>query len=258
MSKALRIPKAKEAADKEWTKLGNKNAWLLDTVKPRQQVIKEAKAKGRSVHFGTLMDLCHVKHSELPPDQQVFKGRVVFRGDQVKGETGFYAVFSEQGTSASHLAAAKFLDAIARMPGNDGEDSDAIGAYHQVALEDLAALLGIPQSEYIETWISLPPSRRPKSWSNIEDPVCLLRLNLYGHPLAGLIWEKFCEKAILKAGFEKVSGWECLYVRRQLQLFVSVHVDDFKMAGKKASLPIMWKSLSNSLDLEPAVWASHI
>ena len=53
----------------------------------------------------------------------------------MKDEEGFYAVFSEQGTSASHLAAAKFLDAIARFPGNTGSDSDAIGAYTQVPLQ---------------------------------------------------------------------------------------------------------------------------
>ena len=75
------------------------------------------------------MSLCHEKHSELAPAFRRYKGRVVFRGDQVRDESGYYAVFSEQGTSASHMAAAKFLDAIARCPGNNGEDSDAVGAY---------------------------------------------------------------------------------------------------------------------------------
>ena len=75
------------------------------------------------------MRLCHVKHSELDAKYQSFKGRVVFRGDCAKDEEDALAVFSEQGTSASHLAAAKFLDAISRMPGCDGEDSDATGAY---------------------------------------------------------------------------------------------------------------------------------
>lgn len=80
------------------------------------------------------MDLCHVKHSELPEEQRTYKGRNVFRGDQVKDEIGFYVVFSGQGTSSSHMAAAKFLDAVACMPDCDGEDSDAIGTYfHQIS-----------------------------------------------------------------------------------------------------------------------------
>ena len=74
------------------------------------------------------MQLCHEKHSELQKAVREFKGRIVFRGDIVKDESGCFAVFSEQGTSASHLSAAKFWDAIARMPGNDGQDSDAVGA----------------------------------------------------------------------------------------------------------------------------------
>ena len=73
--------------------------------------IEEAKKSGKTVHFGTLMDLCFIKHAELKARDPEYKGRCVFRGDQVTDETDFYAVFSEQGTSASHLAAAKFLDA---------------------------------------------------------------------------------------------------------------------------------------------------
>ncbi len=68
-------------------------------------------------------------------------------------------MFSEQGSSASHIAAAKFLDAIARAPDNDGEDFDAIGAYTQVELRKAAELLGAAPGEYIETWISLSSSR---------------------------------------------------------------------------------------------------
>ena len=94
------------------------------------------------------------------------------------------------------MAAAKFSDAIARIPGNDGEDSDAIGAYTQVTLANAAKFLGL--NVITETWISLPYHKRPKSWENIEDPVCPLLLNLYGHPLAGLLWELFQEDILLK------------------------------------------------------------
>ncbi len=105
------------------------------------------------------MALCHLKHAELAEFLQVYKGRIVFRGDDVKDQEGTHAVFTEQGTSASHLAAAKFLDAIARLPGNDGHDMDAISAYTQVKLSDAAAILG--REVVPDTWISLPHSRRP-------------------------------------------------------------------------------------------------
>ena len=153
------------------------------------------------------------------------------------------------------MAAAKVLDAIGRFPGCDEEDSDAIKAYTQVKLSDLPNLLGQAGGKevHVITWVSLPRNRQPSSWRNIQDPVCILRRNLYGHPLAGLIWEKYCQKAIFKIGFSKVPGWECLFYHAQDKLFLSVYVDDLRMAGRKPALKDMWAKLNKELALEPAV-----
>jgi hypothetical protein len=112
--------------------------------------------------------------------------------------------FPEQGTPVSHMAAAKMLGAIARMDGDNGEDSDAVGAYTQVPLKDAWQLLGESKDILAETWITLPRHRRPKEWDNIKDPDVLLEKNRYGHPLAGLPWDKHCEKGIYAVGSEKV------------------------------------------------------
>ena len=63
------------------------------------------------------MDLCHLKNSELEPQYQNYKGRVVLRGDIVKDDSGSYAAFTEQGSSASQMTAAKVMDIISRPPG---------------------------------------------------------------------------------------------------------------------------------------------
>ena len=128
IGKAMRIPDAKKAVDDEWSAREQKKTWNMDKVRPKAEVIAEAEKKNMSVHFGRLMDLCHLKHAELSPELQKYKGRVVFRGDQVKYETGYCAVFTEQGASASQMAAAKFLDTIARMPGMKGQAADAVKA----------------------------------------------------------------------------------------------------------------------------------
>ena len=49
----------------------------------------------------------------------------------------------------------------------------------------------------------------------MEDPVVLLERNLYGHPLAGLLWERQLEKALLEHGWEKVPHWKCFFVNRE-------------------------------------------
>ena len=64
------------------------------------------------------------------------KGRVVLRGDIVKDDPGAYAVFIEQGSSASEINAAKVMDVSARLPACDGQAADAVSASTQVKLED--------------------------------------------------------------------------------------------------------------------------
>ena len=56
-----------------------------------------------------------------------------------------------------------------------------------------------------------PKHEWPKSWDHIEDPVVLLERNLYGHPLAGLLWERQFERALMELGWGKVPNWECLF-----------------------------------------------
>ena len=51
--------------------------------------------------------LCHLTNSELDPQFQKCKGRVVLRGDIVKDDSGAYAVFTEQGSSASQMNGSK-------------------------------------------------------------------------------------------------------------------------------------------------------
>ena len=72
-----------------------------DESQKQEKVIDEARNKGRKVHFASLMDLCHLKNSKLEPKFQKYKGRIVLRGDSVKDDSGSYAVFTEQGSSAS-------------------------------------------------------------------------------------------------------------------------------------------------------------
>ena len=135
--------------------------------------------------------------------------------------------------------AARFVDAIARFPGMDGEDSDATGAYTQTFLG----------KDCPETWISLPRDRHPADWyypdgtCKYEEPVIRLVRNLYGHPMAGLYWAQFCDERVRKVGFEPVIGWECLYKHPKDGLILSIYVDDFKLGGRKDKLKPMWEKL---------------
>ena len=83
MPQSMKIPAAKAAVDKEWAKLGKFSAWNLTKVKSKKKVIDEARTSGNTVHFASLMDICHLKNAELEAKHQKYKGRVVLRGEML-------------------------------------------------------------------------------------------------------------------------------------------------------------------------------
>ena len=102
-------------------------------------------------------------------------------------------------------------------------------------MEDAPTLWKTAKSECPDIWIRLPKHKWPKSWSDMEGPVVPIERNLYGHFLAGLWWERQCEKILLGHGWRKVPNWECEFVNRAKGLFLSVYVDDIKLAGETES-----------------------
>ena len=129
MPQAMKIPAAKAAVDKEWEKLEKFSAWNLTKVRSKKEVIEEARTSGATVHYASLMDTCHLRNAELEAKHQKYKGRVVLRGDIVKDDSGSYAVFTEQGSSASQITAGKIMELISRLPGCDGQAADAASAF---------------------------------------------------------------------------------------------------------------------------------
>ena len=101
----------------------------MTKVKSKKEVIDEARTKGAKVHFASSMDICHLKNDELEAKHQKYKGRVVLRGDILKEDSGSYAVFTEQGSSAPQTTAAEVMDIISIMPGCDGQAADAVSAF---------------------------------------------------------------------------------------------------------------------------------
>ena len=93
----------------------------------------------------------------------------------------------------------------------------------------------------------------------MEDPVVPLERNLYGHPLAGLLWERQFEKILLKDGCERVSNWNaCSYTAKKVYSYLC-YVDDIKLAGKKQNINPMWKVLNKDIDLgEPTSFLDHV
>ena len=70
----MRIPEAKAAVNKEWDKSKKLPAWDEKKNKAKTEVARPAKKDGKTVHFGNLMDLCHLKNAKLANSLQKYKG----------------------------------------------------------------------------------------------------------------------------------------------------------------------------------------
>ena len=114
MPQAMKIPCSKSSGGQGMGKIGENFGVEPDKVRSKKEVIDEARMSGATVHFASLMDICHLKNAELEAKHQKYKGRVVLRGDIVKDDSGSYVVFTEQGSSASQMTAAKIMDIISR------------------------------------------------------------------------------------------------------------------------------------------------
>ena len=185
LPQAVKTRAAQEAVDKAWRKLEKISAWNLAKIRSKSEVIK-AGHKGVKVHFASVMDICHLKKSELEEKHQKYKGRVVLRRDIVKDDSGSHAVLTERGSSAPQMTAAKVVDIISRLLGCAGQAADAVSTYICVMMEDAPKLLKIPNSECPDIWIRPPRHKWLKLWSSMEDSVVPLERHLYVHPWAGL------------------------------------------------------------------------
>jgi hypothetical protein len=231
-------PAAQEALLKEWTKLRQAKCWDESKVQEWSKVAADARKNNTTMHVGLIFEICVEKGSELAPNDpnRKYKGRVVFQGNNVKDENWNTALFQELGSSPATMEAGKACDAFGLAAGHTVGQADAY--IH-------AQLKGVP------TWVRLPRERWPKEWAGVRDPVCPLALALYGHPDSGGFWEQYCNDHLLSQGFTPIRSWRSCFFHKQLQLFLVVYVDDFKMAGPTANLQKGWELVRKRIRIEP-------
>ena len=193
-------------------------AWNLGEVKSKTEGYSvEAQRDKQKVHFATLMDICHVKKCGVRKSTRGTKNESCSEVRLWKTTQELLDVICE----TTWLCTTSSRRSIRLHPSKNG---------------GRPKLRKIPASECPDLGIRLPQHKWPKSWSNVEDPVVPLERNLYGHPLAGFLWEGHFEEGLLEHGWEKVPSWECLFVHRKQGLFESVHVSDIKVAGKRCRI----------------------
>ena len=134
VEEAVNIAEVKAVVDQYWNELENLLALDFKKVKQRlkwfdRQYITEYFS---SLHLTWIFAIW--KHAELANHlQRSVKGRIVLWVDTVKDDSGYIALITEQGASASQVAAARFLDVISRLPSLAGEATEGVLGMHAFA-----------------------------------------------------------------------------------------------------------------------------
>ena len=215
---------------KNWRKF-RRGTWQKSEVRKMWSMKQGRRALQFILHH--LMNICHLKNAELEAKHQKYKGRVVLRGDVVKDDSGSYAVFTEQGSSASQMTAAKIMDIISRLPGCDGQAADAVSAYTQVKIGRCSKII---ENSKIGMSRHLDSSTTTQMANNMHGPVSKAQSFL----LNGI-----CTVILYGKGNLRKSYWNT--VRRKFPignvysytvekgLFLSVYVDDVKNGKKETT-----------------------
>ena len=104
-----------------------------------------------------------------------------------------------------------------------------------------------PKSECTDFSIRPLKHKWPKSWSSVEDPVVPLERTLYGHPLAGTLWDR-----LWKYGWEESPGWECFFVAEKKDYSCLCMWTVFNWLGRNKSLTQCGKNL-----WKKSIWESQ-
>lgn len=140
------------------------------------------------------------------------------------------------------MEASENIDCYGCFPGHSLEQADIEQAYVQAERTGSETWATIPKEAWLShLWIcpesvSLDaPGSEAVRTTEYQRPVSNLLRVLYGHPDAGSMWERHCHKRLLRDGFMPVTLWPPCYFHAELSLLLTVHVDDFKLAGPSAN-----------------------
>ena len=230
----MKILDAKGVVVKEWDRLAKLPAWQMTKRKEQKRSHSgSTKKEQNTVHFSTLMDICHLKNTGQR--RNIWNTKEGMYTEVTKWQTILaLTLYSETVfVSATNDGRKKRVDVIARPAGCAGQAADAVSACTQNGGRFTIAATS-PNQECPDIWTRLPGLEWPASWSNIEQPVCASWANSERSPTCRI------NRVLLEIECEKVPKWRCLFVHRG-----SVPV----CVRQKQHLDPVWETLMKYVDL---------
>ena len=242
-------PEVLEAINSEKQGLLANGTWDESKIRPKAEVLAEARAKGQTIHVGALMVIVSKKGYEKSPAEWSIKACIVFRGDAVRDEENQAAVFDELAASApTSLGGLNLVIAFGLLDGHTCSTSDCIKAYVQSFLDSSCP-----------TYVLLPAELVPDYARHMYQPVAPLVRSLYGHPLASASWQNHLSNILSThlGGYELEEQPSCFHFPA-LNLALSVYVDDLTLSGPKKNHSQFWSTLRKHVQLEDPAELSKV
>ena len=178
-----------------------------------------------------------IKNSELGEGEQVYKGRLVFMGNNIRDVRGGRVLGTTDGLYGQpiSLSTARLVLAAATLRGWEVEVGDVKGAY-------LTADLGGPPV-YLRLSARLWEAAgvQQAALSGVRDPCLRVRKAMYGLPRAGFDWFAHCDALLVAQGWERHAGVDSVY--RKTDAMLALYVDDIVLAGTPHGRRREWAAL---------------
>ena len=231
MPQALKIPAAKAAVDKEWEKLAKISAWNLTKVRSKKRGDRWSKDEGRKSSFRLTdghmsFEKCwiggkapKIQRSSCTPRRycerrfrvlrSIHWTRIISISNDSSKSHGYHLQTARVRRTSSWCSVCQYSRKIGRCSKIEKIQNQNVQMFGYVF--------------HRHKW--------PKSWGKWKIP---WYRNFFGHPLAGLLWERQFEQALLELGWEKVPNWECMFVQRKPGLFLSDKCGWYQNGRKEA------------------------
>ena len=255
----MKIPAAKAAVDKEREKLEKISAWNVTKIKSEKQVIDEVRMSGATVHFCIIdghmsFEKCWVggktpkiQRSSCTPRWYCKRRFWILRSIHW---TRIFSISNDSSKSHGyHLQTAKLCRTssgrnICLYPSENGRcsqinENSKIGVSRHL---DSSTTTQIAKN-MVQYGRPSCSSRTKSVWSSFG--MTVIGKAIWENPIKARLGENF------QLGMLVRTSWK--------GLFLSVFVDDIKLAGKKQNLDPTWKLLNKEVDLgEPTSFLDHV
>ena len=181
------------------------------------------------------------RHAEVPkaPASRTYKAKCVFAGNNVQISSGqpVWELYQEVSQTPAAMQTVRAALAVAGLKGFTPKVRDARQAYLQSRIDT---------PDRPATWVRLPKAWWLASWHGLyRDPVCRLRLALYGHPGSGALRDKHLSTILTRLRWVRQDAHPGLWLHTATGAILTVYVDDLMLAARLRDGADLWGSLAS-------------